>query len=360
MNEKRAFQADWVSPPGETIVDLLEEHGWTQSELATRTGFTRKHVNELVKGRVPMSTDAALRLERVLGGSVRFWLTRDAHYQEAVRRREVMRDLASETSWLSELPIADMIKNGWVTKRASTPEMVAECLTFFGVANVEAWRDKYEEPLVAYRASRKYAPKMGAVAAWIRAAEIEASGIASDDWDPSGFRSALEAAREITTEPDPNVFVPLVRRMCAPHGVAVVFLPAPKGCPVSGATQWLTPHKALLALSLRYRTNDHLWFTFFHEAGHLLLHGKRFRVVELDQRAEDAQEVAADRFARDMLIPPKCSADLPVLAQADAEAVKRFAERCGVAPGIVVGRMQHDRLLSFSHMNQLKVRYSWT
>ena len=167
MDENRAFRPDWVSPPGETIADLLEERGWTQSELAKRTGFSRKHVNDLVKGRAPMSTDAALRLERVIGGSVRFWLTRDAHYQEAVRRREVTRELSSEKSWLKELPIPFMVKQGWVTRRATQAEMVAECLAFFGVASVEVWRTKYEEPLVAYRASPTYEPKLGAVASWI-------------------------------------------------------------------------------------------------------------------------------------------------------------------------------------------------
>ena len=66
------FAPDWVAIPGETIVDLLEERGWSQADLAARTGFTTKHVNLLLKGMAPINEETALRLERVLGSTARF------------------------------------------------------------------------------------------------------------------------------------------------------------------------------------------------------------------------------------------------------------------------------------------------
>ncbi len=81
------FEPDWVSAPGETIEDLLEERGWTQAELADRSGFSRKYVNDLAKGHAAITPDAALRLEAVLGSAADFWLAREAQYREALERR---------------------------------------------------------------------------------------------------------------------------------------------------------------------------------------------------------------------------------------------------------------------------------
>ncbi len=80
--ETGSFASDWVSPPGDTILDLVEERGWTEADLAERLGYSRKHVNQLVRGKTSLSEDAALRLHLVLGGSVGFWLTREARFRE--------------------------------------------------------------------------------------------------------------------------------------------------------------------------------------------------------------------------------------------------------------------------------------
>jgi hypothetical protein len=145
--------------------------------------------------------------------------------------------------------------------------------------------------------------------------------------------------------------------------VAVVFLPAPPGCPASGATRWLAPDKALLLLSLRYKTNDHLWFTFFHEAAHLVLHGKKLLFIDGIDGLDKEVEQEADRFAGAVLIPPAMADQLRLLGAAGhvSEAVVRsLAAQIGIAPGIVVGRMQKEEWLPWTHLNGLKVRYAWT
>ncbi|MEO1369891.1 MAG: ImmA/IrrE family metallo-endopeptidase [Acidobacteriota bacterium] len=120
-----------------------------------------------------------------------------------------------------------------------------------------------------------------------------------------------------------------------------------------------------MQLSLRYASNDHLWFTFFHEAGHLLLHGKRLLNLEgVDPRddSEQLREEEANAFARDFLIAPKDAGRLRKLGarpKPSKAQVRKFAADIGLAPGIVVGRMQHEGWLEYSHMNDLKVRYRW-
>ena len=104
MTDSSTFAPDWISPPGDTIEDLLEERSWTKAEFAERTGFTPKHINELVKGRVPITADAAERLSRVLGSTSDFWLVRDAQYQAACERQRAIKSAVEDAAWLSPRP----------------------------------------------------------------------------------------------------------------------------------------------------------------------------------------------------------------------------------------------------------------
>ncbi|HIJ21783.1 MAG: helix-turn-helix domain-containing protein [Gammaproteobacteria bacterium] len=99
------FQPDWVSPPGDTIFDLLEEKGWSQVELAQRTEFSTKHISQLINGKATIAEETAIILERVLGSSARFWLNREVQYREAIAREEEFKSLEQESGWLRELPL---------------------------------------------------------------------------------------------------------------------------------------------------------------------------------------------------------------------------------------------------------------
>jgi len=121
--------------------------------------------------------------------------------------------------------------------------------------------------------------------------------------------------------------------------------------------RWLTPAKAIIQLSFRYRTDDHLWFTFFHEIAHVLRHGKTHVWIEATSSPDNPREAEADRFSCDILIPRAEAGELPSIKT--LSDVQRFADSIGVAPGIVVGRLQHDNLWPYSRGNQLKRQLSF-
>jgi addiction module HigA family antidote len=356
------FRPNWISPPGDTVADLLDEQGWSQAEFAERVGYTTKHVNQLIRGKAAITEDTAVRLERVLGGSAQFWLSREAQYREALARVDEKDVLESWAEWLSELPVNQMIEFGWINDGSDKAELVAACLKFFGVASLDAWHSTYTTPIAecyaAFRASSKYEKKLGSVVAWLRQGERRAGELTCNAFNRSRFLAQLDELRALTNHTNPELFVQELVNVCASVGVAVVFEPAPKGCPAAGATKWLTPEKALLMLSLRYKTNDHLWFAFFHEAAHIVHHGKKLLFLEGTGGLSDEAEREANEFAANVLIPPEHAKALPYLRHTHAD-VEEFARAVGVAPGIVVGRMQHDELLPPSYLNDLKVRYTW-
>lgn len=350
-----------VSPPGFTIADLLEERGIRQVELAARMGVTPKFVNELIAGKASISPTTAIALERTLDLPADFWLTRDARYQEFQARGDAQSELEGQVAWLDELPMAYLRKMGLIRQSRANAAAVAECLGFFAVASVEAWREQYVRRTLgsaAYRASTKLKANQGSVATWLRAGELEATRVECSAFARDRFLETLTLAKALSREADPKVFVPELERIFAETGVVVKLIPAPTGCPVSGAVRWLTPEKALIQLSLRYKSNDALWFTFFHECGHLALHGKKMLFLE-ESGLDGEEEEQANRFAADFLIPrdqwPSIRDMLPLESN-----IRMAAKQLGTAPGIIVGRLQkEDRVPWQSPLNRLKVRYRW-
>jgi Zn-dependent peptidase ImmA (M78 family) len=192
----------------------------------------------------------------------------------------------------------------------------------------------------------------GAVLAWLRKGELDARGIVCRPFQKDKFRAALEEIRELTLRPIAEA-IPETVRLCAESGVAVVFVPELPKTRTWGATRWLSAEKALIQLSARGKTDDQLWFTFFHEAGHILLHPKKDIFIELDN-TEDSREDEANRFAADLLIPPNTWMLLRQMKLRRTTEIQLFAQKYKVAPGILVGRMQRENLIPWAHLNGLK------
>ena len=167
--------------------------------------------------------------------------------------------------------------------------------------------------------------------------------------------------RRLTRTKDPKRFIPELIRRCAECGVAVAVVRAPAGCRASGATRFLSPDRALLLLSFRYLSDDQFWFTFFHELGHLLLHGETELFLEdLDVSGEkDKYESEANSFAESLIIPPEFKRDLTEV-RLEMRSLVRLAHKIGVSAGLVVGQLQHSGRIPQRHFNGLKVRYDWS
>lgn len=360
MIDNITFQPYWSSPPGETVADLLEERNLSLREFAKQIGLTDDYISDLLHGNSPITNDIARRLEHALGVSAAFWMKRETQYREDVNHLLQEEPSSTTEEWLKELPIKDMIKFGWLNPVQNTAEKITECLRYFGVPNVAAWHDTYSNVLetTAFRTSSSFDSKSGAVAAWLRQGEIESTLIECKNWSAANFRNALNDIRVLTRKRDPIIFIPAVKKLCAECGVAVVIARAPTGCSTSGATLFLSPNKALLLLSFRYLSDDQFWFSFFHEAGHLLLHGKDGLFLEGMGSCSNKEEHEANSFAASTLIPEQFQTELVKLSL-DGREVIRFARKVGVSPGIVVGQLQHLRIINPRQLNNLKTRFSW-
>ena len=352
------FRPDYAIPPGFTLIEVLNTLGMTQAQLADRTGRLRKTINEIVKGKSQITPDTAIQLERALGVPAAFWNNLERQYRETMARLDEARRLENQLEWMESFPLRDMAKLGWISLHRSPVRQLQELLNYFGVATPEAWRELWQGMPVAFRRSPAFEADPGAVAAWLRQGEIQAQQVQCSPFDEGRFREALDSIRAKTTEP-PEAFVPAVRDIAATAGVVILFIRELPKIRASGATRWLTPTKALVQLSLRYKTDDHLWFTFFHESGHILLHGKTEVFIE-DPAVTSEKENEANEFAASYLIPRQSLEAFALAGRKSKVAIREFAEELGVSPGIVVGQLQHIGFLPHSHCNELKRHFEWT
>ncbi len=355
--EPTTWQHDWAVAPGEILLEALEERGMSQSDLARRMGRPTKTINEIVNRKAAITPDTAIQLELTLGITAAFWNNLEASYRAHLARERAEKELATHASWAAAFPIKDLVKNGLIEPATANASKVAAVLRYFQVGSPDAWNTQWTAEPTAYRKSPAFASSPFASAAWLRWGEIVAADIDTAPFDAQRFREALDEIRGLLRRDFPMIRQRVVD-LCASSGVALVITPELSGTHLSGAARWLASDKAIIQLSLRHKTDDQFWFSFFHEARHLL---GRKKVDHVDGTGDnglhpigDPDEEEADRYARDKLIPPDRYADFVVAADFSEDAIRAFAKHHELPPGIVVGRLQHDYRLDRSHLRGLK------
>ena len=346
-----------VSAPGETLREILAERSISQTDLAGRMGRPQKTISEIMNGKAAITPETALELELVLSIPAEFWIARERDYRTYLARRDQEDCFTKDASWARKFPIKDMIEYEWVPQHADKGSLVKNLLEFFGVASSQQWEQVFSAYQVAFRKPAAFKPDLHALSAWLRTGISYAEQSKMRAYNRAAFIDALCASRKLITN-DPEVFAPALTEICAVAGVAVAFVPELPKSRASGATMWLSPDRALIQLSLRYKTDDHLWFTFFHEAAHILLHGKKSIFLETDKHLGE-KEKEANEWAANFLIPSKEYERFISQESYTKAEIRAFAGKLELSPGIVVGRLQHEGMLSYAYCNDLKRKLVW-
>ena len=347
------FNPNWASPPGKTIDELAKEKNISNNSLANYLEIKPASLNELLFGNIPLTNELAEKLSLYLGATPKFWINREAQYRNLVTElRQV-----EEKKWLSKLPTAEMVKLGWISPKFSSESL----LEYFKVSNIWAWKTKYYSKFLntAFRTSSSFDINFMSVSSWLRQGEIHAEKIVCAPFNSDLFQNKLADIKKLTKKKNPKNFIVQLKKICADCGVAIAFVKTPKGCTASGAAYFISKDKALIILSFRYLKDDQFWFTFFHEAGHILLHNKGVFIEELNHDdLDNIQEKEANNFAMNILIPEqsrKHLEDIPLTK----DGIIRFALNHDISPGILIGQLQHLRIIGFNQLNWYKRSYKW-
>ena len=331
------FEPDYAVPPGETLKEVMESLDMSQKELAIRTGLTVQSLNRIFKGNQPISYETANKLELATNVPARMWNNLEAQYREQLAKIKEREQLEADLDWSKTIPTRELIQREAIESQKDPVLRLRETLKFYGVSSVSAWHDIWEKPAVAARRSQCFETNPGSASAWIRLGEVQAQQISCKPFDKNTFNEALRAIRLLTVK-DPEVFVPEMTQLCADSGVALALVPEMKKVPWHGATKWLSASKAMILLNLRGKKEDLFWFSFFHEAGHVLYDSKKDLYIN-DGGVDDPREQKANEFAAQFLILR--DRDTEIASFRTKAEVVRLANELKISPGIVAGRYQH-------------------
>ena len=356
MIETQTINSDWSSPPGDTINEILIERRIQRSDFVESMKMRAKDAELLISGVLTINVRIAQKLSDVLGASSQFWLERENQFNASKKRiTEERKD------WLNRLPIQDLVKHNWIPKFSSKDERFFDCLKFFGVSNLIEWQDTNQKKLsiTSFRTSSTFDSRPESIITWLRMGEIKAKTIKCSLWNEKLLKESLPILRALSREPDHNIMLSSVEKILSICGVILSIVQTPTGCKASGATYFLTPKKAIIILSFRYLSDDHFWFTLFHEIGHLILHGNKGLYLEGLGENISQEEHEANKFAEDILVPFESKQEMYNFRVSDWKKIIRFAKKIGISPGIVVGQLQHANCINYAALNRLKTRYSW-
>ncbi|MBS4070437.1 MAG: HigA family addiction module antidote protein [Algoriphagus sp.] len=342
-----------ISPPGDTLLETITELGISQSDLANRMARPIKTINEIIQGKTAITPETAIQLERVTGVPADFWLEREKNYRLELAEILEAERVIQEKEWLANFPIKEMIKLEWIQVSTKDPlEWVEAIFRFFRVGNKVGFYNcscytALDSP--DYRLTNQDGKNPYALAAWLRKGEIQAETLEVADYDKKKFKDSLQDIKQVMVD-HPEDFFARLTRLAGEAGVKVVHTPSLPHAKVHGATRWIgdTP---VIQLSNQFKRNDIFWFTFFHEAGHILKHGKKDLFIEGIEPTELAKvkEQEADDFAISLTFSVKEEAEFMALGKNGGwttKDVSDFAKKVGTHPAMIVGRLERNKIIT--------------
>jgi len=347
-----------LSTPGDTIQETIDETGMSQAELAERLGRSVPKLNELIKGKAPITKETATKLEYVLGIPASFWLNLERQYQDELLEIEQMEFLEQCTHWIASFPLLNLKKLGILPDTNKKPELAKSLLKFFRVASPRQWETIYTGSSLAFKIDLRFTAEPQAISVWLRFGEIQAENLELRTFDKSTLRENIEKIQALAyTQPDS--WLDDLQKICADSGVALVYTPCIAKAPIYGATRWIKNNTLpLIQITDRQKDYNAFWFTFYHELAHILYHGKKDIFIDgLDSMEPDKEkEDQADAFASRMLLSEKERNELFQYSKFNRELIIQFSEKFQKHPGIIVAQVQrqYNDLYKDVRLNSLK------
>lgn len=348
---------EYVIAPGETILELLEVNCMTQLDLADKTGINKKTINEIIKGKAPITTSTALKLEYVFDIPASFWNNLESSYQESLERQKDMESIKKDEKNLANIPYLEMSKRNWdwIEKTRNPLEKVINLRKFFSVASLDF--DTELKRKLAFRKSENEKFSFESLYCWLRYGEIQSNKI---EYPKFNIEYLKNKSKEIRKLADKSFFEQFdkIKNLLMECGVSLVYEPHLPHTYINGVSYKVNCDKAIIMISDKGKRDDILWFTLFHEIAHLIKHSKK--EIFIDQENDEATdiEIEADNYARNILIPDYLYNDfIKNNNKFTDKLIKDFSKNNNISTGIVVGRLQKDGIVGWSEFSSLITRF---
>lgn len=346
-NDKIAFH------PGYYIREIVENSGLTQEDFAKRLDTTPKNLSLLIRGEQSLSIDIAMKLSRMIGTSVNYWLNLQNAYDTLIAEFKSEEELKRERKTFEYFDYKYFRDNyGLPDLPRKKNEQIKEVRRFLNVATLSVFAKR--DMAVSFRSSMKEISEGNIIKAnvMVQIAANKALKTEAPKFNKKRFEDAVKYALTLTKNHEE--FYPLIRNSFLEAGVIFIILPNISGSKTNGATKKIGDNIMLMVNDRRLNA-DSFWFTLFHEIGHIVNgdYGISF------EKETGEQEEAADKFAEDSLIPPERYQDFLAGKRFDLQSIKTFANQIGRDAGIVLGRLQNDGIISFDDWRMKSLRHKY-
>jgi len=342
------YQPQIQTHPGVTLKEKLTEIGMGVKEFAIRTGKPIKTISNIINGKSSITPDMAIQFENVLKIPASFWLKRQQNYDETIARAKREEMLKESVEWAQKFPYAELAKLGWVKPTRKTTEKTKELLNFFSLSKHTAWENVYfnQQLNVNFRISLAHSKDPYALSAWLRIGELVSKKIDVPKYNRTMFLKMLPNLKEIMSTKEHGFFKD-VQKICLNAGVIVIYTPNLPKAPISGATRWIDDNP-VIQISDRFKRHDIFWFSFFHEIGHVILHGNKKNIFleDIDFNFKDIEkEEEADKFAVKWVFSEEEYKEILKNNRLTEKLINEYAKKFMTHPGIIIGRLQHDHII---------------
>jgi len=352
-----------LSCPGDSIQEHIDHIVMSQAELAERLGRSKEKLNELIKGKAPITKETATKLEYVLGVPASFWLNLERKYQDELLELEKMKHLEQCKQWVSAFPLGKLKSIGLLQNTRNKEESADILLKFFRVASPAEWSKIYVGSSLAFKIELRHTTEPQAISVWLRLGELQAEKIEVTPFDKKALRNNLKAFQAISYEHSAT-WLDELQNLCASCGIALVYTPCIAKAPIYGATRWIKNNTLpLIQITDRRKDYNAFWFTFYHELAHILYHGKKDIFIEgLENITPNIEkEAEADAFAERMLLTEKERNELESYPKFDKELVLQLSKKFQKHPAIIVAQLQRKGIVGYNNkrLNNLKVKVAF-
>ena len=359
------FDPENYQTPGQLLQELLEARGWTQRILAIVLKIGETGINKILAGKQPVTAELALAFGEIFEVPAERFLDLQKKYDLA-QARIVARpdpDRAKRAHLFGGLPIAEMIKRGWIEADdvRDVRKVESELVRFFGAGSI----DEIEILPYAAKQTNVASETTPTQMAWFYRVRQIAREMIVGRYTQAGINAAIKRLDSLLSAPEEARKVP---RILAEAGIRFILCEGLPRAKIDGVCFWLN-NAPVIALTLRYDRIDNFWFVLRHECEHAVReHGKALITIDIELEGARAgsgdsvreEERVANEAAASFCVP-KSQLDLLIAHKApffSERDILAFARMLRIHPGLVAGQLQHrtgryDRFRG----HQVKIRH---
>lgn len=349
--------------PGTVLQRELEAREMKQSDLAAELGMAASHLNEIIKGKRPVTAELAILLEAALEIEAPYWNNAQASYNLDVARMQaaITRQADVITQWRA---IKEIVPLKYFKKQGIIIGNIAEDVKrIFSIFSIDSITELQQRLAVGggdgiyYKKSGKLKTHVEHMKTWVAYVRYLSEDVRVNDFDFDCQEDLIRSLRRVFL--GHNVEQNLATTLCS-YGIKLVVREKPDHAPIDGAAMWSRDMHPVIGLTLRHKRIDNLAFTVYHELGHIFLHLKgNQKVSYVDNTVEDAQAINSDvekqanDFAGNILIPEDKWLEFVHRGFYDDNSVTRFAHSISTPAASVRGRLCHEKLLAFGRPTKI-------